>query len=185
MNVSAHDQLGFLSSTTISNLCRQRIHPPSSISSQRNISCSTKMAGANYMGGRRNYAKARSKDTTAKAQRNHFGKQKILATSLSKPATLTANRCDLSSNPIARISLAHAQQDPSVRHAQKTHLRSAAFSVYSPPITPPQSKSNMFHDKSHFSGYSTYPLYAFPEDPKPPKRSSVILRDLDLSERTF
>ena len=35
------------------------------------------MAGANYTGGRRNAAKARSKDTTGRLQRGHFSKQRL------------------------------------------------------------------------------------------------------------
>ncbi|KAH9926829.1 hypothetical protein B0H21DRAFT_712309 [Amylocystis lapponica] len=35
------------------------------------------MAGANYMGGKRNAARARGKDATAKVQRIHFGKRKL------------------------------------------------------------------------------------------------------------
>ena len=35
------------------------------------------MVGANYTGGRRNAAKARSKDTTGRLQRGHFSKQRL------------------------------------------------------------------------------------------------------------
>ena len=104
------------------------------------------MVGANYTGGRRNAAKARSKDTTGRLQRGHFSKQRlaILTDALrsrrpdhqpltcSRPAA-AADHPNPTSNPrsgslystptpaatIYDISLGHAQRDL----AQKKALR--------------------------------------------------------------
>ncbi|KAL1949251.1 hypothetical protein VTO73DRAFT_8132 [Trametes versicolor] len=64
---------------------RLNTHPPS-ISPAAICLRSTKMPGANYMGGKRNAARARGKDATGKVQRSHFGKKRfeILRTGLSK-----------------------------------------------------------------------------------------------------
>ncbi|KAK7690848.1 hypothetical protein QCA50_005950 [Cerrena zonata] len=139
------------------------------------------MAGANYMGGRRNFAKARSKDVTAKAQRNHFGKQKVLSASLCKPIVSSRDSLDPSSNPIAKISLAHARQDPSVRRCEQHDSVPGPFSfmVLSPPSKPVQTipannrKRPRLPDSSMYSSLMT---------PPPGKRSSAILREMDLTE---
>ncbi|KAJ7880993.1 hypothetical protein B0H14DRAFT_2705708, partial [Mycena olivaceomarginata] len=55
-----------------------RIRPSRSfipISRAPKVLCSM-APGANYMGGKRNAARARSKDTTGRAQKNHFTRQR-------------------------------------------------------------------------------------------------------------
>ncbi|KAH9902817.1 hypothetical protein C8Q73DRAFT_22876 [Cubamyces lactineus] len=72
------------------------------------------MPGANYMGGKRNAARARVKDATGKVQRNHFGKKRfeILRTGLSKGQATTSHAQNVRGglNPRAEISLAHAHR---------------------------------------------------------------------------
>ncbi|KAI0324594.1 hypothetical protein GY45DRAFT_1331373 [Cubamyces sp. BRFM 1775] len=72
------------------------------------------MPGANYMGGKRNAARARVKDATGKVQRNHFGKKRfeILRTGLSKGQATTshAQRARSGLNARHEISLAHAHR---------------------------------------------------------------------------
>ncbi|KAH9928649.1 uncharacterized protein B0H18DRAFT_1117842 [Fomitopsis serialis] len=71
------------------------------------------MAGANYMGGKRNFARARAKDAAGKAQRNHFGKQRlgVLTKGLSKAHAEVPQSTDSGVNAVGKISLAHARRD--------------------------------------------------------------------------
>ena len=108
------------------------------------------MVGANYTGGRRNAAKARSKDTTGRLQRGHFSKQRlgILTDALrstrpdrSRPSA-GSDDPNLTSNPrpgyatctppatVYDISLVHAKRDL----AQKKLWRGP----FSPPLQPGQ-----------------------------------------------
>ncbi|KAF9815621.1 hypothetical protein IEO21_04481 [Rhodonia placenta] len=76
------------------------------------------MAGANYMGGKRNAAKARAKDSIGNAQRSFFGKQKlgILTKGLSKSYNRNSGENAVpSSRGLPEISLAHAHRDLSSR----------------------------------------------------------------------
>ncbi|KAI9060999.1 hypothetical protein FKP32DRAFT_1594674 [Trametes sanguinea] len=97
------------------------------------------MPGANYMGGKRNAARARVKDATGKVQRDHFGKKRfeILRTGLSKghgSARDRANKTGSGPRVLPEISLAHAtracnrqQPDPYrpiLLDTSATHLRS-------------------------------------------------------------
>lgn len=59
----------------------------------------------------RNAAKARAKDGDAKAQRAHFGRQRILANSLSKPRVPLQRSMHRIDEPIS-INLAHARRRP-------------------------------------------------------------------------
>lgn len=131
----------------------------------------------------RNFAKARSKDTAAKAQRNHFGKQKILSRGLCKPAVSSRDSQDPSSNPIARISLAHARQDPSIRRSQpQSDTRPSSFMVFSPPrssVRTFRTLSAANHKRPNFLDYAAR------KTPPPGKRPSAILREVDLTERTL
>ncbi|OSD06352.1 hypothetical protein PYCCODRAFT_1464305 [Trametes coccinea BRFM310] len=107
------------------------------------------MPGANYMGGKRNAARARVKDATGKAQRDHFGKKRfeILRTGLSKGhGSARGQPSGMGSGPrvIPEISLAHAprarkQPDlyrPTLPDSSGTHLRS------SPATMPSESSSS-------------------------------------------
>jgi len=121
------------------------------------------MVGANYTGGRRNAAKARSKDTTGRLQRGHFSKQRlgILTDALrsrrldhqspcrSRPSAVADN-----SNPtsiswsgystctpaatIFDISLGHAKRDLAQKHRQSTqqdfHLHRNDGGPFSPSL---------------------------------------------------
>ena len=61
----------------------------------------------------RNFVKARARDATGKAQRNHFGKQRlgILMKGLSKARPEVLRTTDITTNVASSISLAHAQRD--------------------------------------------------------------------------
>ncbi|KAI0734226.1 hypothetical protein C8Q72DRAFT_456176 [Fomitopsis betulina] len=106
------------------------VHAPASA---RRVSCfhllrsdnDHNMGGANYMGGKRNFVKARAKDATGKAQRNHFGKQRlgILTKGLGKTQPEVLKSLDNTVNVVARISLAHAQRD--IRRTRFTDTSSA------------------------------------------------------------
>ncbi|KAI0649295.1 hypothetical protein C8Q79DRAFT_504832 [Trametes meyenii] len=72
------------------------------------------MPGANYMGGKRNTARARVKDAAGKVQRDHFGKKRfeILRSGLSRGQAGTGHP-GLARNgakPVPEISLAHARR---------------------------------------------------------------------------
>ncbi|KAF8841808.1 hypothetical protein BDN67DRAFT_489364 [Paxillus ammoniavirescens] len=70
------------------------------------------MAGANYMGGKRNAARARTKDAAGRAQKRHFGRQRLAAALC---MTREDRRIHLSkptlSSVLPEIDLAHARRD--------------------------------------------------------------------------
>ncbi|KAI5122750.1 hypothetical protein M0805_009833 [Coniferiporia weirii] len=101
------------------------------------------MAGANYMGGRRNAARARTKDVAGRVQKGHFSKQRhqILAQGLhSGPRDETR---DQSTRPgpgrVEEITFAHAKNDicgkrngpARATYAPRT-LSSSLYSSFSP-----------------------------------------------------
>ncbi|KAH9856490.1 hypothetical protein C2E23DRAFT_807860 [Lenzites betulinus] len=109
------------------------------------------MPGANYMGGKRNAARARGKDATGKAQRDHFGKKRfeILRNGLSRGQG-GAGRVDQAANaPKARpeISFAHARrvQDGGRRHEDSSNMLLEPFTpsfAHTSGRTPPSSASS-------------------------------------------
>ena len=101
------------------------------------------MVGANYTGGRRNAAKARSKDTTGRLQRGHFSKQRLgiltdalrsrpdhQSLSRSRPSAVTGNpNLNSACTPAATIhdiSLGHAKR----RLAQEQRRQSAQLDLH-------------------------------------------------------
>ncbi|KAI0322534.1 hypothetical protein OF83DRAFT_1080127 [Amylostereum chailletii] len=78
------------------------------------------MVGANYMGGKRNMAKSRSKDWTGKAQKNHFGTQRIavLQKGLSGTSQHQSVLNTTSSGPSA-INLGHMARDSDLMGSQQ------------------------------------------------------------------
>ncbi|KAJ7352358.1 hypothetical protein DFH08DRAFT_990951 [Mycena albidolilacea] len=118
--------------------------------------------GANYMGGKRNAARARSKDTTGRAQRNHFTRQRrdILSKGLGGRA-----KNDTTSNPYgpkvsaSDIELSHA------KHLAPRFEDPSPVDVSSRSRSPPSKPRNRYHTRSS-SG----------------SRSSKILEALDTTE---
>ncbi|KAI0768090.1 hypothetical protein BD413DRAFT_566680 [Trametes elegans] len=90
------------------------------------------MPGANYMGGKRNAARARIKDATGKVQRDHFGKKRfeILRTGLSK-GNVSAGQVRQSREGLPEISFAHARRD----RGGEEHQESPSLSTWVSPIT--------------------------------------------------
>ncbi|KAF8559100.1 hypothetical protein OG21DRAFT_878220 [Imleria badia] len=68
------------------------------------------MVGANYMGGKRNTARAKSKDVVGRAQRRHFGKQR-LASALCVTQENRIHPSAPTSSVLPEITLAHARCD--------------------------------------------------------------------------
>ncbi|KAH7928069.1 hypothetical protein BV22DRAFT_1031063 [Leucogyrophana mollusca] len=68
------------------------------------------MGGANYMGGKRNAAKARTRDKMGRLQRNHFGKQRLASVFAKKTDRDLGQQSFESILP--EISFAHAQRHP-------------------------------------------------------------------------
>ncbi|KAL6298768.1 hypothetical protein BKA93DRAFT_37077 [Sparassis latifolia] len=97
------------------------------------------MAGANYMGGKRNAAKARVKDATGRAQRNHFGKQKlsVLSTGLCKLQGPRGGAASRSSVGASGITLAHAQRY-SLPKASCPPASPVLHAFVESPVTPPR-----------------------------------------------
>ncbi|KAG2145391.1 uncharacterized protein EDB93DRAFT_521310 [Suillus bovinus] len=87
------------------------------------------MTGANYMGGRRNAARARTKDSTGRVQKRHFGQQRLAAALCNtKEGRGKPEKMSLKS-VLRQINFAHAQRDakikgnhpgPSTAHNTKT-----------------------------------------------------------------
>ncbi|KAI9574867.1 hypothetical protein HD554DRAFT_2050621 [Boletus coccyginus] len=73
----------------------------------------TKMVGANYMGGKRNTARAKSRDAVGRAHRRHFGRQRLASAlcvtqeNRAHPSAITR------SSVLPEITLAHARCDAS------------------------------------------------------------------------
>ncbi|KZT73132.1 hypothetical protein DAEQUDRAFT_508459 [Daedalea quercina L-15889] len=135
------------------------------------------MGGANYMGGKRNFVRARAKDAAGKAQRNHFGKQRlgILAKCLSKAPLEKSSSAASVVHAVSRISLAHAKRDfqiqprnaPPSEHGSLSHLKNLGLSsLHHRQHTPDRSSRASDKSTSHSSA-----------------RSSRILDALDVSVR--
>lgn len=122
----------------------------------------------------RNFVKARAKDATAKAQRNHFGKQRlgILTKGLSKTQPEVLKSLENTVNVVSRISLAHAQRDLRTQFADTSSADDASVAhanVYATPLT--SHKWHALDDSSSASGKT-----------RSSKRSK-ILNALDMSVR--
>ncbi|OAX39507.1 hypothetical protein K503DRAFT_81269 [Rhizopogon vinicolor AM-OR11-026] len=116
------------------------------------------MTGANYMGGKRNAARARTRDSASRLQRRHFGQQRLAAALCNtreereKPQKMTLELA------LHEISLAPAQRDPKItRSVPSTTQTSTSNNVSS------TSTTSLDISKRH----------------KPP---SKILRALDFSD---
>ncbi|KII89854.1 hypothetical protein PLICRDRAFT_52994 [Plicaturopsis crispa FD-325 SS-3] len=129
------------------------------------------MAGANYMGGKRNVAKARAKDGTSRLQKGHFSRQRldILNKGLggSRDALHSGNT-QAGNALVPDIGLAHAQRHlsnttncGSPRHETHTQL---------PEIT----AMDQMHGRRDAGLVSK----------NTKKRTSKVLDTLDASERT-
>ncbi|KAH7884492.1 hypothetical protein F5I97DRAFT_1929350 [Phlebopus sp. FC_14] len=90
------------------------------------ISSSYKMVGANYMGGKRNAARARTKDIAGRIQKRHFGKQR-LASAL----------CRTSNDRVRKPKLPSVLPDMSLAHARRrSHPAEIAACKEAPPSCP-------------------------------------------------
>ncbi|THH09030.1 hypothetical protein EW145_g2304 [Phellinidium pouzarii] len=121
------------------------------------------MTGANYMGGRRNAARARTKDIASRVQKGHFSKQRhqILVQGLQDG--IRVDKVDRAVQPgcVGDINLAHAKKDIQGKHS----LRSRAA------IAPRTLSQSLLQSSSS------------PEKPNHHKRSR-ILESLDINEPT-
>lgn len=150
---------------------RLNTHPLSISPAAICLRSATNMPGANYMGGKRcaslitasilfakcgglglsrNAARARGKDATGKAQRNHFGKKRfeILRTGLCKGQASVGRATDYVGNASRgrpEISLAHARRDRALERQSGTSgsMLSQPFVFPSTPRrSSPRSASN-------------------------------------------
>ncbi|KAH9177406.1 hypothetical protein EDB89DRAFT_1543238 [Lactarius sanguifluus] len=67
------------------------------------------MTGANYTGGKRNFARARFRDSTRRAQKSHFGRRRLEI--LSRGLGNAAQPNEEGSSGISGILLEHAQRE--------------------------------------------------------------------------
>ncbi|KAF8450725.1 hypothetical protein L210DRAFT_3756245, partial [Boletus edulis BED1] len=67
------------------------------------------MVGANYMGGKRNTARAKSKDVIGRAQKRHFGKQRLASALCVTQENRDHPRAPTLSSVLPEITLAHAR----------------------------------------------------------------------------
>ncbi|KAJ6577469.1 hypothetical protein B0H19DRAFT_1120075 [Mycena capillaripes] len=125
--------------------------------------------GANYMGGKRNAARARSKDMTKRTHKNFFSRQRldILSKGLSGRIPSGGKPSGLGPRVSASdISLSHARH-LAPRHEDQNHIpMHSPADVSSPSRSPPAKPRNRSHIRSS-SG----------------SRSSKILEALDTTER--
>ncbi|KAJ7163921.1 hypothetical protein C8R43DRAFT_1168728 [Mycena crocata] len=113
--------------------------------------------GANYMGGKRSAAKARSKDTTGRVHKNFFGRQRLDILSKSLSGRATSAECASGHGP--RVSAS----DIGLSHAK--HAISPVVEVY-PSRSPPSRRTRSKSHKRSSSG----------------SRSSRVLEALDTGE---
>ncbi|KAJ3524063.1 hypothetical protein NM688_g8628 [Phlebia brevispora] len=134
------------------------------------------MAGANYMGGRVNAAKARVRDADGRMQRNHFGKQKlaVLSRGLHHRGNDGKNiQSAHKDDAISSIGFAHAQQARS-RESYSNETEYRGNENKQEMSTPPPKR------RRTDSGPSRSELSSGSRDSK--SQSSRLLRELDLSE---
>lgn len=123
----------------------------------------------------RNFAKARAKDATAKAQRNYFGKQRLnilgksLSTNQRRSSGPLSNR--VSGSGLEGISLAHAQRHLAIYQESPGNNLESHFQHHSPPPNTiyPSRGEDTVRSASRGGGRSNHP--------------SRILSTLDTSER--
>ncbi|KAG1770974.1 hypothetical protein EDD22DRAFT_11607 [Suillus occidentalis] len=119
------------------------------------------MAGANYMGGKRNAARARTKDSTSRVQKRHFGQQRLAAALCNtreergKPEKMSLK------SVLHQINLAHAQRDAKIKGSHPSRLA-------------PHTSTLCDLSTAHGTSFSTS---------KRRKQPSKILRTLDFSDR--
>ncbi|KAI0091369.1 hypothetical protein BDY19DRAFT_991928 [Irpex rosettiformis] len=140
------------------------------------------MAGANYMGGRRNAMKARARDTDGKLQKNHFGKQRlsVLTKGLGKALNSASNKPSLlsngpthSSNQLSEISLAHAWRPSLSSYNNSDGHNQLPTPAYTKVLAPTSS----IKPKESGSGTSSSS-----SSKNVARRSSIILQEMDLTE---
>ncbi|KAG2756968.1 hypothetical protein P692DRAFT_20713473 [Suillus brevipes Sb2] len=118
------------------------------------------MTGANYMGGKRNAARARTKDSTSRVQKRHFGQQRLAAALCNtreergKPEKMSLK------SVLHQINLAHAQRDAKIKGSH--------------PSLVPHTSTSCDLSSAHGPSFSSL---------KRRKQPSKILRTLDLSDR--
>ncbi|KAH8118199.1 hypothetical protein DFH11DRAFT_883990 [Phellopilus nigrolimitatus] len=123
------------------------------------------MAGANYMGGRRNAARARTKDVTGRVQKGHFMKQRhqILVRGLQEDFRDDTDKHSTQPGHKEEISLAHAKKDLQVGVDAKTRNTN--------PSTSHRTLNSFLQSSSSPGQYSR-------------ARRSKILETLDINEPT-
>ncbi|KAI0346544.1 hypothetical protein BDW22DRAFT_1425997 [Trametopsis cervina] len=141
------------------------------------------MAGANYMGGRRNAAKARIKDENGRLQKCHFGKQRlsILTKGLGRPAASLSSGLPMhptgsSTEHIAAITLAHARRESL---ASYTNKNDAGYMRATTHIEKAGSSSIVKRKKSVASSSKTQ---SSPSSYSAANHPSKILQQLDESD---
>ncbi|TBU32528.1 hypothetical protein BD311DRAFT_543310 [Dichomitus squalens] len=108
------------------------------------------MPGANYMGGKRNAARARVRDAEGKVQRSHFGKKRfeVLRAGLSKSgAPKTSLARELRPGP-PEISLAHARRTQGGSAEGRGYAQEGNWSGLRSPLTSPEFRRRSSPAKS-------------------------------------
>ncbi|KAK0213921.1 hypothetical protein IW262DRAFT_283266 [Armillaria fumosa] len=82
------------------------------------------MAGANYMGGKKNAAKVRSRDAAGRQQKRFFGRQRLNLLSKRRSINSPTSR----NQPRPSISLAHAKQNPALSLSPRGYIPSPSKS---------------------------------------------------------
>ncbi|KAG2369142.1 hypothetical protein BDR07DRAFT_1389723 [Suillus spraguei] len=121
------------------------------------------MTGANYMGGKRNAARARTKDSTSRVQKRHFGQQRLAAALCNtKEERGRPERMSLKS-VLHQINLAHAQRDAKIKDSYPSTAHSSSTGT----------SRNPSESFAHGTSFVTS---------KRRKKPSKILRTLDFSD---
>ncbi|KAI0806304.1 hypothetical protein BC629DRAFT_1158796 [Irpex lacteus] len=140
------------------------------------------MAGANYMGGRRNAVKARVRDTDGKLQKSHFGKQRlnILAKGLGK----TLNIASTSSRPGPPPGSSDRGLEISLAHAKRPSVSIFSFMEDNSRLSLPAYIEVPSASTKTAKKASSSRTGSSPSSRSSTSRSSKILQELDMTERT-
>ncbi|KAF8273339.1 hypothetical protein EI94DRAFT_1302297 [Lactarius quietus] len=95
------------------------------------------MTGANYTGGKRNFARARFRDSTRRAQKSHFGRRRLEI--LSRGLGNGARSKEEEPSGISGILLEHAQREisrpPEYMRSTRTEAPDTFSGLFSPSIS--------------------------------------------------
>ncbi|KIJ98472.1 hypothetical protein K443DRAFT_133423 [Laccaria amethystina LaAM-08-1] len=126
------------------------------------------MPGANYMGGKRNAAKARTRDVVGRQQKGFFGRQRL---------NILSKGLQTSTPKLSRDAPdPRAKEEITLAHAHSKHIPEPTSSMHKLPSTPPPGKRRRVLMEAHTSSSGASGSS---------RRQSKVLDALDIEEPMF